>query len=45
MLNIYNVIKYISEEVNIESDNVLKLFKNKFINDDICFSSTKNDFF
>ena len=45
MLNIYNVIKDISEEINIEFDNVLKLFKNKFINNDICVSSTKNDFF
>ena len=45
MINIYNVIKDISEEINIEFDNVLKLFKNKFINNDICVSSTKNDFF
>ena len=45
MVNIYNVIKDISKELNIESDNVLKLFKNKFINNDICVSSTKNDFF
>ena len=45
MLNIYNVIKDISKELNIEFDNVLKLFKNKFINNDICVSSTKNDFF
>ena len=44
MLNIYNVIKDISEEINIEFDNVLKLFKSKFINNDICVSSTKNDF-
>ena len=45
MVNIYNVIKDISEEINIEFDNVLKLFKNKFINNDICVSSAKNDFF
>ena len=45
MVNIYNVIKDISEEINIEFDNVLKLFKNKFINNDICVSSTKNNFF
>ena len=45
MVNIYNVIKDISKELNIEFDNVLKLFKNKFINNDICVSSTKNDFF
>ena len=32
MVNIYNVIKDISEELNIEFDNVLKLFKSKFIN-------------
>ena len=44
MVIIYNVIKDISEEINIEFDNVLKLFKNKFINNDICVSSTKNDF-
>ena len=44
MVNIYNVIKDISEEINIEFDNVLKLFKNKFINNDICVSSTKNKF-
>ena len=45
MVNIYHVIKDISEEINIEFDNVLKLFKNKFIDNDICVSSTKNDFF
>ena len=45
MMNIYNTIKDITKELNIEFDNVLKLFKNKFINNDICFSSTKNDFF
>ena len=45
MVNVYNVIKDISEETNIEFDNVLKLFKSKFINNDICVSSTKNDFF
>ena len=38
-------IQDIAKELNIEFDNVLKLFKNKFINNDICFSSTKNDFF
>ena len=45
MMNIYNTIKGIAKELNIEFDNVLKLFKNKFINNDICVSSTKNDFF
>ena len=45
MMNIYNTIKYIAKELNIEFDNVLKLFENKFINNDICVSSTKNDFF
>ena len=41
MMNIYNTIKDIAKELNIEFDNVLKLFKNKFINNDICFSSTE----
>ena len=45
MMNIYNTIKYIAKELNIEFDNVLKLFKNKFINNDICVNSIKNDFF
>ena len=45
MVNIYNVIKDISNELNIEFDNVLKLFKSKFINNDIYVSSIKNDFF
>ena len=45
MVNIYNVIKDISKELNIEFDNILKLFKNKFIDNDICVSSTKNDLF
>ena len=45
MMNVYNTIQDISKELNIEFDNVLKLFKNKFINNDICVSSTKNDFF
>ena len=45
MMNIYNTIKDIAKELNIEFDNVLKLFKNKFINNDICVSSAKNDFF
>ena len=45
MMNIYNTIKDIAKELNIEFDNFLKLFKNKFINNDICVSSTKNDFF
>ena len=44
ILNIYNVIIDISKELNIEFDNVLKLFKNKFINNDACVSSTQNDF-
>ena len=45
MMNIYNTIQDIANELNIEFDNVLKLFKNKFINNDICVSGTKNDFF
>ena len=45
MINIYNTIKDIAKELNIEFDNVLKLFKNKFINNDIYISSTRNDFF
>ena len=45
MMNIYNTIQDIAKELNIEFDNVLKLFKNKFINNDICVSSTTNDFF
>ena len=45
MMNIYNTIQDISEELNIEFNTVLKLFKNKFINNDIYVSSTKNDFF
>ena len=44
MMNIYTTIKDIAKELNIEFYNVLKLFKNKFINNDICVSSTKNDF-
>ena len=44
MVNIYNTIQDISKELNIEFDNVLKLFKNKFINNDIHINSTKNDF-
>ena len=38
-------MKDISNELNIEFDNVLKLFKNKFINNDIYVGSTKKDFF
>ena len=45
MMNIYNTIKDIAKELNIEFDSVLKLFKNKFINKDICVSSIKNNFF
>ena len=45
MMNIYNTIQDIAKELNIEFNTVLKLFKNKFINNDICVSSTKNDFF
>ena len=45
MVNIYNTIQDIAKELNIEFNTVLKLFKNKFINNDICVSSTKNDFF
>ena len=44
MMNIYNTIKDIAKELNIEFDNVLKLFKNKSINNDIYVSSIKNDF-
>ena len=35
MMNVYNTIQDIAKELNIEFDNVLKLFKNKFINNDI----------
>ena len=45
MMNIYNTIQDIAKELNIEFNTVLKLLKNKFINNDICLSSTKNDFF
>ena len=45
MINIYNTIQDISKELNIEFDNVLKLFKNNFINNDIHINSTKIDFF
>ena len=45
MVNIYNTIQDISKELNIEFDNLLKLFKNKSINNDIHINSTKNDFF
>ena len=45
MMNIYNTIKDIAKELNIEFNNVLELFKNKFINNDICVSSTKNNSF
>ena len=41
MVDIYNTIQDISNEVNIEFDNVLKLFKDKFINNDIYINSTK----
>ena len=44
-MNIYNTIQDIAKELNIEFNTVLKLFKNKLINNDICVSSTKNDFF
>ena len=45
MVNIYNTTQDISNELNIEFDNVLKLFKNKFFNNDIHINSTSNDFF
>ena len=45
MMNIYNTIQDIAKELNIEFNTVLKLFKNKFINNDIYVSSPKNDFF
>ena len=35
------MIKDIAKELNIEFDNVLKLFENKFINNDIHVSSIK----
>ena len=41
MMNIYNTIQDIAKELNIDFDNVLKLFKSKFIYNDICVSSTK----
>ena len=44
MMNVYNTIQDIAKELNIEFDNVLKLFKNKFINNNICVSSTINSF-
>ena len=44
MMNIYNTIQDIAKELNIEFNTVLKLFKNKFINNDIYVSSSKNDF-
>ena len=44
MVNIYNAIQSISKELDIEFDNVLKLCKDKFINDDIYINSTKNDY-
>ena len=44
MMNIYNTIQDIAKELNIEFNNASKLFKNKFINNDIYVSSTKNDF-
>ena len=43
-MDIYNTIQDIAKELNTEFDTVLKLFKNKFINDDICVNSTKNHF-
>ena len=43
-MNIYNTIQDIAKELNIEFDNVLKLFKNKFIDNNIFVSST-NEFF
>ena len=43
-MNIHNTIQDIAKEFNIEFDNVLKLFKNKFINNDIYVSSTINEF-
>ena len=45
MMNVYNTIRDIAKELNFEFDTVLKLFKDKFINNDIYVSSTKNDFF
>ena len=35
MVNIYNTIQDIAKELNIEFNTVLKLFKSKFINNDI----------
>ena len=45
MTNIYNTMQDIAKALNIEFNDVLKLFKNKFISNDICVSSTKKDFF
>ena len=45
MMNIYNTMQDIAKELNIEFNTVLKLFKNKLINNDIYVSSSKNDFF
>ena len=44
IMNIYNTIRDIAKELNIELDNVLKLFKNKFINNHIHVNSTINEF-
>ena len=41
MMNIYNTMKDIAKELNIEFDNFLKLFRNKFINNDVYVSSIK----
>ena len=40
-MNIYNAIQDITKELNIEFDNVLKLFRNKFIKNDIYVNSIK----
>ena len=44
-MDIYDTIQNIAKELNIAFNTVLKLFKNKFINNNICVSSTKNYFF
>ena len=44
MFNIDNTIQDISKGLDIEFNTVLKLFKNKFINNDIYINTTINEF-
>ena len=44
MFNIYNTIQDIAKELDIEFNTVLKLFKNKFINNDIYINTIINEF-